>query len=249
MISLSYITHTGKTSRSQEDALLIGREVIQTSMRKVRSDSLEVPCIIAVADGIGGLPYGEVASRTLLGSIADLYPLKTSTIHKLLRYAQQSLSSYAINRPKFYGMGSTIAGMIITNETIEIFNVGDSRVYEIRDSKIRQHTYDHTLLNTMIRNGELQESSVSDVGNMYKMLDSCLVAAEDGDDFEIHAMLLPRISTTFLICTDGVHDMLSDEQIHTLIDDNLNDSVQRIYDDVMKQGAKDNFSLILINIT
>lgn len=248
IVTAHYITHQGKANPTQEDSLLIGNLVVQESMLVSRKENTQLPNIFAVADGIAGLAYGEIASRLTLEILSDLYHNGSPAIHPLLRSTQQKLSLHAMKFPKYYGMGTTIAGVKIRNDGIDIFNVGDSRVYQITDTGLIQHTIDHTLLNSMIRNGDLSVQEAVSVGDMYKMLESCIVAGEDGDDFEIHCKTLPLASSTYLICTDGVHDMLSDAEIHSLIDQDLSQSVQRIYVSVMARGAKDNFSLIIVDI-
>ncbi len=243
-----YITHHGKVNPNQEDALLIGDIVVQKSMLTAKVEERRFPPVLAVADGIAGLPYGEVASHLMLKILSDLYLTTPTKIHPLLRNTQQKLSSHAMKFPKYYGMGTTIAGLYIHDDEINVFNVGDSRVYQIMDTDLIQHTIDHTLLNSMIRNGDISREESETAGDMYKMLESCIVAGEDGDDFEIHSITLPLKSSRFLICTDGVHDMLSNIQIHALINDDLSKSLQRISDAIMQEGAKDNFSIILVDI-
>jgi protein phosphatase len=211
-------------------------------------EELRIPAVLAVADGIAGLSYGEMASYLTLEILSDLYRNTPTKIHSLLRITQQKLSTHAMKFPKYYGMGTTIAGLYVHEDEINIFNVGDSRVYQIMDTGLIQHTIDHTLLNSMIRNGDISREESETAGDMYKMLESCMVAGEDGDDFEIHSITLPLKLSRFLICTDGVHDMLSNTHIHALIDDDLSQSLQRIYDAIMQEGAKDNFSIILVDI-
>lgn len=247
-VTAHYITHHGKVNFTQEDSLLIGNFVVQESMLITGQKDTYIPNVFAVADGIAGLSYGEVASRMSLEIVSDLYHSSLPAIHPLLRSVQQELSSHAMKFPKYYGMGTTIAGVNIRNEGIDVFNVGDSRVYQIIDTELIQHTIDHTLLNSMIRNGDLSVEESESVGDMYKMLESCIVAGEDGDDFEIHCKTFPLTSSTYLICTDGVHDMLSERELHALIDQDFSQSVQRIYNSIMAQGAKDNFSLIIVDI-
>lgn len=249
IVTAHYITHHGKANPNQEDALLIRDIVVQELMLTSQVGELQLPAVLAVADGIAGLPYGEVASHLMLETLSDLYLTTPIKIHPLLRNTQQRLSSHAMKFPKYYGMGTTIAGLYVHDDEINVFNVGDSRVYQIMDTELIQHTIDHTLLNSMIRNGDISREESETAGDMYKMLESCIVAGEDGDDFEIHSITLPLKSSRFLICTDGVHDMLSNTQIHALINDDLSQSLQQISDAIMQEGAKDNFSIISVDIS
>ncbi len=252
MFVASYITNIGKTSNNQEDSVLFANNVIQSNMKKPVTKNLSLPALLAVSDGIAGLKYGEVASSMVLENLLELYKnnLEEKSIIEIIRGMQDRLTLYTLNYAKYYGMGATLAGSIFDKESVKVFNVGDSRVYLFRDGVLKQLSVDHTVAKKMQERGEILSSE--DCAHAYKMLDSAIVATGESDDFEIHTISVsPKIGDIFLICTDGVTDMVDEEKLCTILNKNesLDKLSQSIYKEAMKNGGKDNLSLIVASYT
>jgi len=249
MIEASYITHKGKVAEHQEDSLLFGDKVIQSNIKKPITASFEKNGIFAVSDGIAGLRYGEVASLKTLTYLHKLFVdrLDEQNIINLIKKTQDKLALLSLNEVKYYGMGATLAGIVFEKDCAKVFNVGDSRVYIFRGDKLENLTIDHTVARKMCQRGELGSSE--DCANAYKMLDSAIVASTDADDFEIHTLISEvKIGDRFLICTDGVTDMVEESEIKRVFVDfhTTNEIALELFKKAMENGGEDNLSMIAI---
>ncbi|MFP4332820.1 MAG: PP2C family protein-serine/threonine phosphatase [Campylobacterales bacterium] len=249
MITTSYIMHTGKVNKTQEDSILIDGKVIQDSFDKALCKSFDIPSIFALSDGIAGMIYGEVASRKILEYLYELYTKNSSfsSIVSHIKTTQDKLALLSTTNPKYYGMGATLAGLLIEDRRARVFNVGDSRVYLYRDMKLQRLSVDHTVARNMHKKGELESSE--DCANIYKMLDSAIVADEEADDFEIHTLSLElKKGDRLLICTDGVTDMIEEPSIEALFqkEKEVEQIALELLKKAMKNGGEDNLSLIVL---
>ncbi|MDR2196059.1 MAG: protein phosphatase 2C domain-containing protein [Gallionellaceae bacterium] len=246
MFTIAYTHHRGKRSPHQQDALWNGRQAIQekaiaSAAYPCHADSL----LLAVADGIANSPSPHLASRFVIetlgqmGSDAPLTPRLVRDIHGRLcdRYA----------KGKTLGSTTTLVAARCAGDACEIVNVGDSRAYRISATgEWTQLSRDHTLLNDLIDEG-MAESGVEYAG-LYQMLAHCLAADHEEDSFAVHHCRTPFLrGDNLLLCSDGLHDVLSDEKLCGLFDASISplDQVKRWRKAVMAAGAPDNFSIIL----
>jgi PPM family protein phosphatase len=147
-----------------------------------------------------------------------------------------------------FGSSTTLAAVRCYPDHCEVMNAGDSRVYHIpADGAWQQLSHDHSLINTLIAQGEA-EAGV-EYASFYYALDSCLVADSEESEFAIHRRLEPMAAgDTLLLCTDGVHDTLSDAQLQSQFSASLSpkEQAQVWRNAVLDAGAPDNFSLIVL---
>lgn len=250
-MNLSYLTNIGKTSQKGEDSLLLAEQdkeprIIQANLTKAVTLPIS-PTLLAVSDGIAGLKYGEVASTLTLSFLAQIIQ-KDSAIPtaKAIRIAQERLSMYAFKKPKYSGMGATLAGVRFFEDEAHVFNVGDSRVYLFRDGKLSQLSIDHTLARKMALEGEIADEK--EAANAYKLLNSAIIASDDEGDFEISTTKIElNGGDKLLICTDGLSDMVDDATIqkYFLKYDDSGELVTKLYQKAMRNGGLDNISLIV----
>ena len=157
--------------------------IIQANLTKAVTLPI-FPTLLAVSDGIAGLKYGEVASTLTLSFLAQIIQEDSAIpTAKAIRIAQERLSMYAFKKPKYSGMGATLAGVRFFEDEAHVFNVGDSRVYLFRDGKLSQLSIDHTLARKMALEGEIADEK--EAANAYKLLNSAIIASDDEGDFEI----------------------------------------------------------------
>lgn len=241
--------HRGRDNRfpQQQDSLWNGKSVFQKrnllpEQYVAHGESLAV----AVADGVGCSPRAELASLCVLKALANEAPDKAFDRGMVWRLQQQLCKSLA--RGATWGSSTTLAAVRCYPDHCEVLNAGDSRVYRISAAGVwQQLSHDHSLINTMIDRGEA-EAGV-DYASFYYSLDSCLVADNDESEFAIHRRVEPMaVGDTLLLCTDGVHDTLSHEQLQCLFNASLSpqEQAQIWRDAVLKAGAPDNFSLIVL---
>ncbi len=248
--SYSYISHRGAIKKYiNQDSILVNSKIIQENEGVLTSSSFTASkAIFAVADGVSTSPKAEIISFKALEALERIFATSTEFLpQKSIKLVQNELANYAVSNRQYKDGSCTLAGLAFLTDKTYIFNVGDSRVYKYENYKLQQLSHDHTVLNKYIESGEIKADESHLYGEQYKMLDSYLIANSDGDEFDIYSKRLDtEEECTFLICTDGITDMLNDNEIAKLIDANLSDSVQRIFNAAMKAGGEDNISILLI---
>jgi len=233
----------------QEDCVFINGKVFQNKLFKkillttVRSKK----GLFAVCDGVGGRDAGEWASRYVCEKLRENLPLSSSspeTIKGLFRMIQ-----HQIEREQIKDSGTTIAGVVLDNGRTGIFNAGDSRVYKITHERILCMSHDHSLLQTNIDRGYLAAYQVASypykhviefgIGDIFRR------EWEKGDKKLFIREDALQQNESYLICSDGVHDVLNDGEIFAILQ---HDPFIGTADLVacIKERMKDNFSFILI---
>ncbi|SUO95332.1 putative protein serine/threonine phosphatase [Suttonella ornithocola] len=203
----------GQGKTRTQDALFNGKEMLAMKMNKVRLvENIAFPIRVAVADGVFSSEQSHLASRFW----ANAWGRNGSANREFFRTHFDRF--YDEVGAVAFGSSTTIAGAVIeTDGTFSLCNVGDSRVYLIsKEGYWQQLSHDHTELNRMIAAGEAQEGvKYSDV---YNMLEQCLVADEECDEYlrPFFAKGTLQAGEALLLCTDGLHDALSHEQLENI---------------------------------
>ena len=171
-----------------------------------------------VADGMGGHEGGQVASGIAIETVRDVYlaHLDNDPSEALLtafQDAHAAIQAYAREHPELRGMGTTCTAVALRDRDLFYGHVGDSRLYLIRDSGISQVTDDHSLVGRLLREGQItpQEAAVHPERNVLTAalgMDS----AVPGDFSEAPVPLYPN--DILLICTDGLHGLVTDNEMH-----------------------------------
>lgn len=236
--------------------------------RKVNEDSF---CahpnlgLFMVLDGIGGHQAGEVASKLGVNTIAE------SVRHNLSAHAPERMSEYdenlsweanvlkesflransviyeaAHSRPEYLGMGTTAACLLTGKKTVSIAHVGDSRIYLIRSNAIERLTTDHSLVMEQVRRGIItkEEAEKSEMRN--------IITRALGADDKLEPTLdelMPFEGDYFLLASDGLTDLVGDEEILDLVWKNRTDlrrCCRALIDKANERGGKDNITTILL---
>jgi len=233
----------------------------QTDLGLVRegNEDSAVSCanLIAVADGMGGHAGGEVASAIAIDSLIKLIPLLAdesidldsredlflNITHEIdLKILDQSKS-----HPELSGMGTTLTALSILDNNVELLHVGDSRCYRFRDNKLHQLSYDHTVMQELLDQGRLTPQEVFDHPQR-----SLLTQALMGDSGLDPILLTFEIkkSDCFLLCSDGLTNVLSDYEISKIIEANKDDQIPHaLIKEVRSKGAPDNITIIWSQVT
>jgi len=158
MFKVFYFTNKGNLRDTNEDSLLVFEKTISnTNMEKCESIDIDSKSVLlAVADGIGGNTKGELASKMVLEVLQsykeDIIKKKLS-IEDAIKKARDELENYARISPNSFGMGCTVAGILIVDSKVQIFNVGDCRVYRLLGPRAVRLTKDHTVVEELISSG------------------------------------------------------------------------------------------------
>lgn len=231
------ISDIGLLRESNQDTFLIERDI-----------GLYVVC-----DGMGGHKGGDVAAKLAikaiqesLGSYDPEQALKW--LNQSVTKANQLIQDWSHQNPEWFEMGTTLTAALIKQQELIIAHVGDSRLYRINQKGIKQLTRDHTLAQQMIRDGLLKAEELN--GNAYHhVLTRALGIEAEVIIDNLVENLLP--SDIILLCTDGLTDMLGEDDILTIVGEygaDLDGAAQKMLDSALNNGGYDNITLILIRV-
>jgi len=217
--------------------------------------------LILLADGMGGHNAGEVASELAVSSIRDalqdvLGPDIASSnmidfndaIREAIVYANDEIIRMANERLECAGMGTTIVVTLFHGDRVIIANVGDSRMYRLRDKALSQLTTDHSLVQEMLDNGYISEEEAQ-LSASRNLITRALGIA-DQVDVDV-AQDTVQNGDTYLLCSDGLTDLVTDQEILQLLllsNDDLKTGCKQLIALANEKGGKDNISVILISL-
>ena len=209
-----------------------------------------LPNLFTVADGMGGHNAGDYASshavRILVDEIredADYNPVKV--IRHAIEAANTEIRNRAQEDENLRGMGTTMVVATIVDQYAYVANVGDSRLYVIQDG-IRQVTRDHSLVQEMVRMGEISEAEARNHPD--KNIITRALGAEKTVDVDFFDLKLEK-GCTILMCSDGLSNMVEDEKIQEIISDPEADIDQKgsaLLREANQNGGKDNIAVVLV---
>ena len=214
--------------------------------------------VLVLADGMGGHRAGEVASRIAVDAAqTELLTAQQAASSDRLVYqlvvghavelANQALLDACAAHPEYQGMGTTIVVAIFRDKRIFYAHVGDSRLYRVRFGRMRRFTRDHTLIQQMIDDGVfLNRAEARSAGIRDNVLTRSLGLQRQTDIDIGDAPLEP--GDVFLICSDGLHGLLSDTEIARILRDpngDLDGQAQALVDAALEAGGVDNITVIL----
>ena len=233
------MTHAGKCRETNQDYMY-------TSETAVGS----LPNLFLVADGMGGHAAGDFASRFTVekmvehirgsqaeGIVALLKEAVTEANRKLFKEAGQDVSKS--------GMGTTIVAAVVEGNHLYTANVGDSRLYVMNAAGITQITRDHSLVEEMIRLGEMDKSEAKEHPDKNIITRAVGVMSDVAVDFfetELEA------GDVVLMCSDGLSNMIEDEDIRQIVleEKDVVRTVERLVEAANQNGGKDNITVVLI---
>lgn len=208
-----------------------------------------LPNLFVVADGMGGHKAGDFASRyTVEVILKSVRANRERNPIKIIRTAIETANTKVLEKARedenLSGMGTTVVAATVLGRYIYVANVGDSRLYLIRD-KIQQITKDHSLVEEMVRIGEIDRAQARNHPD--KNIITRAVGAEDTvtADF-FHVELNP--GDIVLMCSDGLTNMLEDDEIHMILCSqvNLEEKAEELVKAANQNGGRDNIAVILI---
>lgn len=211
--------------------------------------------LFIIADGMGGHNGGEIASKAAINKSKYFVKNKfenydktekgiLSLICDAISYANSYILTLAKKDESLIGMGTTIIIMIIHENIAYIGHVGDSRVYHINDS-IKQITADHSLAEELFRIGTITREEA--LNYPQKNIITRALGCNQKIEVDTHVIKIKE-NDSILLCTDGLNNMASDDDIFNIINNNNvpNKCVKELVDHANNSGGADNVSVILI---
>ncbi len=224
---------TGRKRRRNEDAYVVA------------------PPLFAVADGMGGAQAGEVASKLAASAHAGADSTQQSGLERvdaLIQEANRRIYDRASTDPSASGMGTTMTVALVEGMTVAIGHVGDSRAYLVRGDSMEQLTDDHSLVNELLKSGKLSEEEA----HVHPQRSVITRAVGTDPDVDVDAFTIEaEEGDVFLICSDGLTDMVSDVDILDVVDryrDDLDKAVRSLVQTANKEGGEDNITAVAFRI-
>ena len=213
--------------------------------------------LIAVADGMGGHAGGEVASAIAINALAQLLPvisdqeIDIDSREDLFLNITYEIDSQILEKskqnPELAGMGTTLTALNISGDNVELLHIGDSRCYRYRDSKLEQLSYDHTVMQELLDQGRLTPEEVFDHPQR-SLLTQALMGDSGLDPILVSYEI--KADDQFLLCSDGLTNVLSDYEIGKIIESKSGDAVvTALIAEVKAKGAPDNITIIWAQVT
>jgi serine/threonine protein phosphatase PrpC len=224
---------TGKRRRHNEDAYVVA------------------PPLFAVADGMGGAQAGEVASKLAAAALEDTDSGSATGEERLvalIREANRRVHERASADPTTSGMGTTMTVALVEGNRVAFGHVGDSRAYLVRDGQLEQLTEDHSLVNELIKSGKLS----AEEAEVHPQRSVITRAVGTDPDVDVDTFVIEaHAGDVFLLCSDGLTDMVGDDDILDLVERHLGD-LDRVTKSLVsaanRGGGEDNITVVAFAI-
>ena len=229
----------------------VGRErsVNQDYVYYSLTETGSLPNLFLVADGMGGHKAGDMASRYTVETFVSLVQDSTlkdpvSIINNAVTQVNRRLLQKAAESENYEGMGTTLVAATVYDNILRVANVGDSRLY-ILGNEITQITRDHSLVEEMVRLGEVRKEDAKDHPDKNIITRAVGVVPELSVDF-FEVELKP--GDTVLMCSDGLTNMIEDEEIKKIVlgQRDIVEKAEKLIDTANENGGKDNITVVLI---
>lgn len=210
------------------------------------------PRLLAVADGMGGMAAGDVASNIVIGAMAPLDEdvpgdAIVDALRSAVNLANQQLRDTVDANPHLEGMGTTLTAMLFTGSKLGMAHIGDSRAYLLRDGEFNQITKDDTYVQMLVDEGRISAEEASSHPQR-----SLLTRAMDGRDIEPDYTVRPvHPGDRYLICSDGLSGVVSAETIGQTMREYVDPTacVERLIALALRGGGPDNITVIIADAT
>lgn len=275
IVEIHATSHIGRVRRGNEDNYLllhISHSKAWTSSQEpdefiIESQKFEIDengIVLAVSDGMGGALAGEVASKMAVETVSEkmlhddmdktiapenfndclIGKLYDATVHANYLIHQQGRAD-----AQFQGMGATFTGVGITNDAVDVIQVGDSRAYLVRDGKIYQVTKDQSLVQQLIdaRQISAEEAETHTLKNVILQ-----ALGAQNEIYPVSARLMPQRDDVLLLCSDGLSNKVTAAQMQKIVLDNadhLEIACAELVKDANANGGEDNITVILAKLT
>jgi len=238
------ISETGQRFNN-EDAIFPNAELVSASDR-----------LFLVCDGVGGSNKGEVASSVACDSIQTYFhtfldmekEFDPQFIEKAVRFTEIRFDDYIQKNPSARGMATTLCLIYFAPDGVYLTHAGDSRIYQFRNGKMIFKTEDHSIVNSMIKSGKIKPQDAQKHPQR-NVIYRAVQGSHAPVDVDIVKIIDVLPDDEFFMCTDGVTEVWSDDDLCKLF--STNDSAEekmKTIKEMCRDKARDNYSAYLIPI-
>lgn len=236
-----YITDAGRVRSHNEDSVTI-----------VKNQSSEH--LMIVADGMGGHRAGEVASSMVVTHIGERFKKLSSIgskqdavnwLRENVKEINSKIIKYSEENPEASGLGTTCVMALLTKEFLMFVNIGDSSGFVIKNGKLKKVTKDHTLVNFLVETGDLSPEQAKN----HPKKNVLMRALGASDQCELDIFDVETDVDGILLCSDGLTNMLSVEQVEKVLDETdieVDEKLIKLIKKCNVRGGLDNISIALL---
>ncbi|MQN01218.1 MAG: Stp1/IreP family PP2C-type Ser/Thr phosphatase [Lachnospiraceae bacterium] len=212
--------------------------------------------LFVIADGMGGENAGDYASEFAVKKVVELLRNEeedsvrpdgvVEVMRDVISETNWQLFEKARSDPEKIGMGTTMVTATFLDGVLYVSNIGDSRLYVQRGKNLYQITLDHSYVQEMVRNGEITEEAAKH--HKYKSRITRAVGAESMVHTDFFSIPLDDVDRV-LMCTDGLTNMVSDDDISSVLSEDIEPKQQAksLLDKALEAGGKDNITIVVID--
>ncbi len=256
-IECAVFSHEGKLRTNNEDNYFINgliRENVLENRRNEKIKDIGNKFVFSVCDGMGGESYGEIASLCSVKAMKIFLDKKWTkqTLEEFIGTARKSLQMQLLGKMNV-NSGNTVTLLVFDNGIAYSANIGDSRIYLYRNKKLLQISKDHTQAQLMVENGLLSAKDIREhrgghILTRYLGNDLDILA----DDFYCWKPFKLHKEDIFLLCSDGLTDMLEDEKIKDCIEQYKDKDIyilaETLHNYALQEGGIDNITCLTVKV-
>ncbi len=203
--------------------------------------------LLVVADGMGGAAAGDLASSEALGAIRrvdrELEDDALEALEVVVEAANRRLGDLIEADPAVEGMGTTIEAMLWDGEKFAVAHLGDSRAYRLRGGRLVQLSTDHTFVQSLVDEGKLSRAEARTHPHRSLLLRAMLGRDDNAADY---SWLQPQLGDRYLLCSDGLSDMVDDEAIErSLTHESIDVAATELIRLALEGGGHDNVTVVI----
>lgn len=240
------------------------RVVARSDVGRVRSRNEDALTVLeewnwlVLSDGMGGYRGGDVASRLAIevmsehcqrcGGEAREVASALELLRRAIGESNARIRAVAAAEPEVASMGATLVTAVFIPDRVVVGHVGDSRLYRLRGGELLQLTHDHTLLQEQLDRGIITREAAQRSANRGLLTRALGIEATVQPDLAVYPA---TVGDVYLMCSDGVTDMITDEELKNFMAEALEDlssCADRVVDLANHRGGRDNISLILAHL-
>ncbi len=206
--------------------------------------------LLALADGMGGHAAGEVASQLMIAALAHLDDDEPGDdllgkLEAATREGNSAIADQVDDEPELEGMGTTLTAVLFAGKKLGLVHIGDSRAYLLRDNELAQITRDDTFVQSLVDEGRITAEQAHSHPQR-----SLIMRALTGNEIEPTLTVREaRAGDRYLLCSDGLSDVVSDETIENTMREGTNDEcADRLIELALRSGGPDNVTVVVADV-
>ncbi|MBM7458787.1 PP2C family protein-serine/threonine phosphatase [Rhodococcus coprophilus] len=206
--------------------------------------------LLALADGMGGHAAGEVASQLMIAALAHLDDDEPGgdllgKLDSAVREGNASIADQVDEEPELDGMGTTLTAILFAGSKLGLAHIGDSRAYLLRDDQLTQITRDDTFVQSLVDEGRITAEQAH-THPQRSLIMRALTGAEVEPTLTVREA---RAGDRYLICSDGLSDVVSDETIaNTMREGTHDECADRLIELALRSGGPDNVTVVVADV-